>query len=179
MVKKIFHNWHNKNFGLLLIRIGIGSIFLVHGIGKLSNMEATIGFFSSLGISSILAWFVALVETLVGLGMLFGVFTKIGGMLLAIIMLIAIIKVKFPRGGFSASEFEIILLLASLGISLIGPGKYSIGNHSCGCVGGKCVCKKDMSYSNPSVCKCGCQKGNCNCDNCIDQNCSCSNCVKK
>jgi len=190
MINKIFKNWHCKNTGLLLIRLGVGAIFLTHGISKLTNMDGTIGFFAGLGIPAILAWVTALVETLGGLGMILGVFTKLSGILLAFIMLVAIVKAKFPQGGFIGSEFEIMLLLASLGISFAGPGKYSLGNHICGCVGGKCDCKGNDNHG--AVCSHGCSHdrgtcSNCNdckdrcadCANCKDENCSCPMCNKK
>lgn len=166
MFGKIFKSWHCQNKGLLLVRLGVGAIFLSHGISKLSSMDGVIGFFASLGIPAILAWIVALVETIGGIAMVLGVFTKISGVLLSVIMLVAIIKVKFPHGGFNASELELMLLLASLGISLTGPGKYALGNHRCGCVGGKCDCG-----NTENVCK--------DCENCKDQNCNCSVCKNK
>ncbi|HRH30776.1 MAG TPA: DoxX family protein [Candidatus Paceibacterota bacterium] len=142
MMDKI-RNWNCKNTGLLLIRLGVGAIFLTHGVSKLSNMDGVIGFFASLGIPAFMAWVVAIVEAAGGLALILGVFTKISGVLLAITMLVAILKVKFPQGGFNASEFELILLLASLGLSLTGPGKFALKKSSCECVdGANCDCKK-------------------------------------
>lgn len=195
MINKMLKNWHCKNTGLLLIRLGVGAIFLVHGAGKLANISGTTGFFESLGIpmAFLMAWIVALVETLAGLGMILGVFTKIGGLLLAFTMLVAIITAKFPNGGLMAAELEIMLLLASLGISFIGPGKYSLGNHHCGCVGGKCGCSgSESKNSHGAICAHGCSHGDGNCDNCKDcknncadcenckdENCSCGVCKNK
>ncbi len=166
MMGKFLESWHSSSKGLLLIRLGLGAIFLTHGISKLTGIDGVIGFFGSLGIPAVLAWVVALVETIGGIAMIVGAFTKISGILLAITMLVAIVKVKFPQGGFGASEFELILMLASLGISLTGPGKYSVGNHGCGCVGGKCNCGNSQN-----ICK--------DCDNCKDENCNCTTCKNK
>lgn len=142
MMDKI-RNWNCKNTGLLLIRLGVGAIFLTHGISKLSNTDGVIGFFASLGIPAFMAWVVAIVEAAGGLALILGVFTKISGVLLAITMLVAILKVKFPQGGFNASEFELILLLTSLGLSLTGPGKFALQKNSCNCTeGANCDCKK-------------------------------------
>lgn len=186
MINKIFKNWHNKNIGLLLIRVGVGAIFVTHGVSKLSNMDGTIMFFAGLGIPAVLAWFVALLETVAGIGMLLGVFTKLGGIMLAFTMLVAIAKATFPNGGFAGSELEIMLLLAALGISLAGPGKYSVGNHACGCAGGKCSCRGNDSHG--AVCNHGCEHvgetcSNCNdckdcadCKTCANDNCKCPGC---
>lgn len=166
MMGKFFRSWHCQNTGLLLIRLGLGVIFLTHGISKLTSIDGVIGFFGSLGIPAVFAWVVALVETIGGIAMIVGIFTKISGILLAITMLVAIVKVKFPQGGFGASEFELMLLLASLGVSLTGPGKYALGNHKCGCIGGKCNCGNSQN-----ICK--------DCENCKDENCSCANCKNR
>lgn len=141
MMEKI-KSWNCKNTGLLVIRLGVGVIFLTHGVSKLTSIDGVIGFFASLGIPAFMAWIVAIVEAAGGLAMILGIFTKMSGILLAITMLVAIVKVKFPQGGFNASEFELMLLLASLGLSLTGPGKFALGKKTCQCPEeGNCNCK--------------------------------------
>lgn len=139
----------NPNLGLLLIRLGLAAVFIAHGISKLSNMDQTIGFFASLGLAAFFAYLVAIVELLGGIAMLLGLWTKWAGYALAIIMLVAIILVKskmpFAKGAY---EIDLMLLVAALGIAMIGSGKYSIGGGcemSCPCdSNGNCakgVCK--------------------------------------
>lgn len=114
----------NLDLGLLLIRLGIGGIFLSHGWSKLANIEGTISFFSQLGIDPILTYIVAIAEFLGGISMILGLFTRWSGIGLAFIMAGAILLLKIGDG-FSG-EYELILLLSSLGVSLSGSGAYSI-----------------------------------------------------
>lgn len=124
MIHKLY-NPANEKLGLFVLRLTLGSIFLVHGISKLSNMEGTIGFFGMVGFSAISAWVVALVETIGGAFVILGLWTRIASSLLAITMIVVIFSVKSGKG-FGASELEIALLGLSLGIGLIGCGRWSM-----------------------------------------------------
>ncbi|MCX6781100.1 MAG: DoxX family protein [Candidatus Magasanikbacteria bacterium] len=142
------------DWGLLLIRLGLAAVFLTHGVQKLTHIDGTIAFFAGLGFSSFFAWLVAICETLGGFALLFGVYMQAVGPVLAIVMLVAIFKAKLGRG-FVGYEFEFLLLLATLGMGMIGPGRFALCNHCCvctgkgdkemkgGCCGGKgdCACK--------------------------------------
>lgn len=111
--------------GLFIIRLVAGSIFMFHGIQKLSNMEGTIGFFASLGFSAFLAWAVAIIETAGGLALIIGYCSKFFSALLAIIMLVAILKVKWSFG-FTALEIDFMLLATTIAVIFSGCGRYSI-----------------------------------------------------
>lgn len=124
------------DWGLLLIRVALAVVFLSHGIQKLGHMDGVVMFFSSLGMPAFFAWLVAIVETLGGAAMLLGVFVQFVGPALAIIMLVAILKAKTGHG-LAGFEFELALLLASLGIAATGPGKLAVLKHVCVCQRGK------------------------------------------
>lgn len=132
-------NWLDKTFGkyaewsTLLVRLGVGVVFLTHGVGKLFGVGPfalgitnTSGFFASLGIPAALffALVVALVETLGGLAVLLGLFTRHAALLLAIDMVVAILVFHIPKG-FYASTGELPLLLATGTLALLvgGAGK--------------------------------------------------------
>lgn len=117
---------HNLDVGLLLIRFGLAAVFIVHGLMKFQNMDMTIVFFSGLGLPAFMAYVVAAVETLGGIAMLIGYKSRIAGYLLAIVMAVAIILVKSGAGFVGGFEFDLMLLLASLGIALSGSGRYAI-----------------------------------------------------
>lgn len=126
----MFHNKkmccpHNADVGLLLIRVGLAAVFIVHGWMKLSNMDATVGFFATLGLSAAIAWAVALIEFVGGLMMLVGAYTCVAGGLLAIVMIGAIATVKGQMGFVGGYEFDLMLLLSAVGVMMTGPGKYS------------------------------------------------------
>jgi putative oxidoreductase len=147
----------NKNTGLLIMRLGLGTIFLVHGILKLTNMDGTIGFFGQIGLSPAFAWIVAIIETVGGAFMILGLFTSVVGVLLALIMLVAFLTVKLPMGGmlaFTRGEIDIALFVLSLGLASTGAGKYAISS--------LCRCGKCMFCKNRDAHVCG-TDGNCGC----------------
>lgn len=130
----------NADLGMLLIRLGLAAVFIVHGWMKLGAMDATIGFFATLGLPAALAWAVALIEFVGGIAMLLGVYTCVAGGLLAAVMLGAIIVVKGTMGFAGGYEFDVMLMLAALGVAFAGPGKYAVRITSApkACEGGVC-----------------------------------------
>lgn len=147
------------DLGLFVMRLVLGIIFVAHGWSKLQNMEGTIGFFQSIGLSSFVAYAVALIEFLGGLSMILGVGTAVFGVLLAAVMVGAIVTVKSKGGltGPGGFELDLGLLAMAIGLAMSDPGRFRVcGGTSCTCVGG--VCKDG--------CGCGCH-GKCdNCDGC-------------
>lgn len=123
---------HNKDLGLLILRVVVGIIFIVHGYGKITGIGGTIGFFGMLGLPAFLAYVVAYVEFIGGISLVIGYGSKIAAALLAFIMLVAIIKVHGPKG-FGNSEFPLVLLASNLAILFAGSGRYAAGP-SCGCL---------------------------------------------
>lgn len=130
----------NADLGMFLIRLGLAAVFIVHGWMKLGSMDATIGFFATLGLPAMLAWAVALVEFVGGIAMLLGAYTCVAGGLLAVVMLGAIIVVKGQMGFVGGYEFDLTLMLAALGVAFAGPGKYAVRMKatSKACGGGVC-----------------------------------------
>jgi len=114
---------------ILLLRIGVGVIFIVAGWGKLTGIEGTAGFFGNLGIPlpGLMAWVVAFVEFFGGLMVLLGAYIRIPALLLAIVMLVALLTTKLG-GEFSAARLDMMLLLVNLALFIIGSGKYSVDN---------------------------------------------------
>lgn len=122
MIEKL----HNYNLGVFAIRLSLALVFIAHGWQKFMNLEQTTGFFDSLGLGVFFVYLVATVELLGGLAMLLGVWTRLAGLLLAIDMVFAIALVKLSQGFIGGYEFELVLLLASLGITFMDPGRYAI-----------------------------------------------------
>lgn len=122
-----------KNWSVFPIRLGVGIIFLVHGIGRFgvgplsTNMADFAGFLGMVGIPlpSVFAWIVTLTETIGGIMILVGLFTELVALALTINMLVAIIMVHMPNG-FSVQnggiEFALILFLSSISLLLSGDG---------------------------------------------------------
>lgn len=120
-------NSKQQDLAIMLLRVGVGVIFIYAGWGKLTGIEGTQGFFGNIGIPlpGIMAWVVAIVEFVGGLLILLGAYTKIPHLLLAFIMLVAIITTKLGDG-FGAARLDFMLLLANLALFLLGSGRYSI-----------------------------------------------------
>ncbi|TVQ65447.1 MAG: DoxX family protein [Balneolaceae bacterium] len=117
-----------KDLAPLLLRIGVGLIFIVAGWGKLNGIDGTAEFFGNIGIPLpvIMAWVVAIVEFVGGIMVLAGYRIQLPALLLAFTMLVAIITTKL--GGddvFRAMRLDLMLLLASLALMFIGSGSYS------------------------------------------------------
>lgn len=116
-----------SDLALLLLRIGVGVIFIYHGWGKLTGIEGVQGFFGNIGIPlpAVMAWVVALIEFFGGIMVLFGAYAKIPYLLLAIIMVVALLTVKIGQG-FEAARIDMMLLLTNLALFFLGSGRYSI-----------------------------------------------------
>ncbi len=114
------------NVGILLIRLGVGVVFLVHGIQKLTTLDSTVGFFGVLGVPAFLAYLVIAIETLGGAAMILGLCVRMAGIGIAAVMVGAIFLVKFSKGFVGGYEYDLVLLLAALSITLLGVGKYSL-----------------------------------------------------
>jgi len=134
--------------GLLALRLAVGAIFIYHGWDKLSDMDKTVTGFGMMGfpLPAFFAWLVALVEFVGGVALVLGIYTKEFAKLLAIIMLVAILKVHLG-GGFKGMEYQISLLGGSLALAGLGAGPWRlIKKESCcgskeekgGCCGGVC-----------------------------------------
>ena len=113
----------------LLLRIGVGLIFIVAGWGKLTAIDGTAQFFGTIGIpmAGLMAWLVAIIEFFGGIMVLAGFRIQLPALLLAIIMVVAIITTKL--GGdevFRAMRLDLMLLLASLSLVIIDRGAYSV-----------------------------------------------------
>ena len=113
----------------LLLRIGVGLIFIVAGWGKLTAIDGTAQFFGPIGIpmAGLMAWLVAIIEFGGGIMVLAGLRIQLPALLLAIIMVVAIFTTKI--GGdevFRAMRLDMMLLLASLSLMITDSGAYSV-----------------------------------------------------
>ncbi len=130
---------HNKNAGLLTLRIGVGGIFIMTGWMKFADLPGTVGFFGTLGFAPFWAYLVTAVELIGGIAVLLGVFTRIASGLLAIVMAVAIYK-TLPTPQFLIGPIS--LFFSTLALKLTGAGKYALlrgcwgGHGSCGGCGG-------------------------------------------
>ena len=125
------------DWALLVLRLGLGVIFIAHGLQKAFGMFSGPGvkgfseMLSGLGFRSVLFWvyLAAYTELIFGLLLAIGLFTRPAAVLLLILILVAIYKVHLSKGLFlSNGGFEYTLLIACVCIALIilGAGKFGI-----------------------------------------------------
>ncbi len=135
MVKKC--SWRTSDAGLLVLRIGIGALFIFAGYMKAQDMAATIGQFSSMGFSAFWTYVVTIVELVAGVAVLLGIFTRIAAALVSVVMIVALTVVW--KGGMNMIMTPAITLFATVALFLSGSGRFSAMRKFCGC--GECpVC---------------------------------------
>ena len=120
-----------QSAGLLVLRLAVGTTFVVHGLDKLSNPSAAEQFFASQSIPApgAMALFVGATETVGGALLIVGLATLPVAAALTIDMLVALFTTHIDHGFFVADGgFELVLLLAgaSISLALAGPGRYSV-----------------------------------------------------
>jgi len=131
----------NPELGLTILRVVLGVIFVAHGVPKLTGgMEGTVAYFGALGIPAplVVAWLIALLETLGGLALLLGFLVTPVSLLLALHMLTGIVLVHAPNGfyvvgaGQGGVEFNLLLVASLLAMMFCGPGLAAIDNRNTG-----------------------------------------------
>ena len=122
-----------SDIGILIIRVGLGVMFMYHGFPKITGgIEAWVKIGSAmkfLGIDFYPAFwgFMAAVAEFGGGALLvFGFITPIATLLISFTMFVAV-SLKFGTGaGLSGASQALEMLIVMLGLTLIGPGKYSV-----------------------------------------------------
>lgn len=126
------HRLHNPDVGILVLRLALGAVFMYHGYDKLQNMEGVIGFFGTLGFGPELAYLVALAELLGGIAFVVGAFVRYAGIVLAVVAVVALLKVHLPNGFVVTGggyEFILVLLAGCVALVCLGAGRYAIGKN--------------------------------------------------
>ncbi len=117
-------------WGMLPLRIVVAAVFLMHGGQKLFvwGLSGTAGGMTQMGIPlpGLAAVVVTFVELLGGLAILTGFFTRWAGVLLAIDMAVAILKVRLSAGFLGGYELELTLFGAALTLAAVGAGGVSV-----------------------------------------------------
>jgi putative oxidoreductase len=122
----------NTDFGLAVLRVITGTIFVAHGAQKLFvyGLDGVAGGFAQMGIPfpTIVGPMVGVLEFVGGLALIAGLLTRLAGTGLAINMLGAFLLVHLPAGFFMPKGYEFVMLLAASAITLVlsGAGSYSI-----------------------------------------------------
>ncbi|KPK59331.1 MAG: hypothetical protein AMS21_10020 [Gemmatimonas sp. SG8_38_2] len=123
-------NRYHPEWGGVLLRLALGSVFMAHGWEKLNGPLGTPEGFNidawGWPHPEVWAWVVAIVETLGGLLIVVGLFTRLAAALSACVMVVAIVRVKLATGFIGGFELEFALLMIALALVVTGAGRISV-----------------------------------------------------
>ncbi len=127
------------DWALLVIRLGLGGVFLAHGIKHLGSRSKTANWFRSLGYKNPEFQWLAMTATELGAGLLLVIGLITGPAAAGVIgtMLVAFITVHRPAGffitafmteGVEVEGYEYVLTLGvmALALAIAGPGEASV-----------------------------------------------------
>ena len=116
----------------LFLRVTLGVLVLLHGIAKLrGGMGGIERLVEAQGLPGVLAYGVLIGEVVAPLMLIIGFHARLGGLLVAINMAVAIALVHmgelaaFNRQGGWALELQAMFLVSAVAIALLGPGRFS------------------------------------------------------
>jgi putative oxidoreductase len=116
-------------FAVLLLRCGLGLVFMVHGFPKLfGDTERYTEAFQNIGLPAFFSYGTGAVEFFGGAALALGLLTPIAGLLLLLDMCGAMWKYNLSEGLYAVREYELplVLGLASLAVAAIGGGRVSL-----------------------------------------------------
>jgi putative oxidoreductase len=125
-------NTTRADVGRLVLRVALGVLILLHGIAKMrGGLDPIVGMLQAHGLPGVFAYGAYVGEVLAPLMLLAGFHARIGGVLVAINMLVAIGLAHMgqlgqlnDQGGW-ALELQGMFLATAIAIACLGPGRYS------------------------------------------------------
>lgn len=131
----------SDSYVLLFARLALGIVILPHGLQKLIGLfggygfSATVGFFESMGIPSIVAILVIVAESAGAASLIIGFMSRFCAFALAMVMAGAVYMVHLQHGFFmnwsgnqqgEGFEYHILAIGLALVVLIGGGGKFSI-----------------------------------------------------
>ncbi len=118
----------------LLLRLTLGLLMLLHGIGKVTGgIDPIMGMVAKAGLPAALGYGVYVGEVLAPLLLIVGAWTRAAAIVIAFNMVVAIglahasqLATLTPNGGW-ALELQGFYLAVAIAIALLGAGRYSAG----------------------------------------------------
>jgi putative oxidoreductase len=127
----------NDDFGKLVLRATLAILVLFHGVSKLiSGIDPIMGMVAKAGLPSAFAFLVYVGEVIAPLMILFGIWARLGAVIVAINMIVAValahgsqIFTMGKTGGW-ALELQGFYFFTAVAVALLGAGSYSMGGRS-------------------------------------------------
>jgi putative oxidoreductase len=132
----------NDDGALTILRAVLGVVFFMHGAQKLLGwfggygFDATMGAFTSqMGIPAVFAFLAIAAEFFGGLGLIFGLLTRVAALGIASVMVVAILKVHAQFGIFmnwagtqkgEGYEYHLLAIAIAVALMIRGAGAYSL-----------------------------------------------------
>lgn len=134
MANGVIAGGHGGDLGKLILRLALGALILFHGVSKVISGPAFIlGLAAKAGLPSWIGYLVYVGEVLVPLMIIFGVWTRLGALIIAGNMLVAVWLVHMgdltaidPQTGGWKLELQGMYLATALALALLGAGRYSV-----------------------------------------------------
>jgi putative oxidoreductase len=124
-----------QQYGIAILRIIVGIIFIMHGSQKLFTYgyQGVVGSMGQMGIPApeVAAVLIMATEFIGGILLLLGLFTRLAAIPIAFAMLVAIVQVHLKNGFFAGGggyEFPLTLAVAAIALVLTGSGAWAIDN---------------------------------------------------
>ena len=121
-----------QDIGKLILRIALGVLVFLHGLSKLEGgLDGIFQLVETQGFPGFFAYGVIIGEVIAPLLVITGFFSRIGGILIVLNMIVALYLVHQgdighlnEQGGW-AIELQMMYLATAAAVALIGPGKYA------------------------------------------------------
>lgn len=123
-----------ENAAKLILRLVLGALILFHGVAKIIGGNGFVaGALAKAGMPAELGYLVYVGEVLAPLLLIAGVWTRVGALIVAINMVVALLLVHTEQlmsmaktGGYGL-ELQAMYLFTAIAIALLGAGSYSVG----------------------------------------------------
>lgn len=119
----------------LILRLTVGVLMLFHGVAKILNpgsLEFIGSSLSNIGLPAFFAYAVYIGEVVAPLMIISGFKARLGGLLLVITMIVAVVLVhlgdifSLSKHGGLALELQIFFLMGGLLVTMFGSGKFAL-----------------------------------------------------
>jgi len=131
----------SNDVALTMLRVVLGVVFFAHGAQKMLGwfggfgFHGTVGAFTQMGMPAAMAYLIICTEFFGGLGLIFGLLTRIAAFGIGGLMIGAIFMVHLPNGFFmnwmgtqkgEGFEYHLLALAVAIPIMIRGAGALSV-----------------------------------------------------